>query len=48
MDELIKIGEFSKINHVSIPTLRLYDELGILKLMKVQIIVIIRLIKMLV
>ena len=31
MDELIKIGEFSKINHVSIPTLRLYDELGILK-----------------
>ena len=28
MDELIKIGEFSKINHVSIPTLRL---LGILK-----------------
>ena len=31
MDKLIKIGEFSKINHVSIPTLRLYDELGILK-----------------
>ena len=31
MDELIKIGEFSKINHVPIPTLRIYDELGILK-----------------
>ena len=31
MDKLIKIGEFSKINHVSTPTLRLYDELGILK-----------------
>lgn len=31
MEKLIKIGEFSKINHISIPTLRLYDELGILK-----------------
>ena len=31
MDKLIKIGDFSKLNHVSIPTLRLYDELGILK-----------------
>lgn len=31
MDKLIKIGDFSKINRVSIPTLRLYDELGILK-----------------
>ena len=31
MDKLIKIGDFSKINRVSVPTLRLYDELGILK-----------------
>lgn len=29
--KLIKIGDFSKLNHVSIPTLRLYDEIGILK-----------------
>ena len=31
MDKLIKIGDFSKMNRVSISTLRLYDELGILK-----------------
>ena len=36
MEKLIKIGEFSKLNHVSIPTLRLYDELGILKQMYVD------------
>ena len=36
MEKLIKIGEFSKLNHVSIPTLRLYDELGILKPMYVD------------
>ena len=29
--KLIKIGDFSKLNHVSISTLRLYDEIGILK-----------------
>ena len=41
--KLIKIGDFSKLNHVSISTLRLYDEIGILK----PIIAIILLIKML-
>ena len=31
ISKLIKIGDFAKINHISISTLRLYDEIGILK-----------------
>lgn len=30
-DGLLSIGKMSRLNHISIPTLRLYDELGLLK-----------------
>ena len=30
-EELLSIGKMAKLNRVSIPTLRLYDEIGLLK-----------------
>ena len=30
-DDMLKIGEMAKLNKISIPTLRLYDEYGLLK-----------------
>ena len=33
---MIKIGEFSKLAQVSVPTLRYYDQMGLLKPVKVD------------
>ena len=30
-EELLSIGKMAKLNRVSIPTLRLYDDMGLLK-----------------
>ncbi len=36
MENILRIGDFSKINHISIQTLRFYDQIGLLKPYKVD------------
>lgn len=36
MNDLIKIGEFAKLNHISIQTLRYYEKIGLIEPIKID------------